>query len=108
MAAKKGKPKTVDPVIPIAPEGPVIPIVPEGKEVLKSVIRTAKPGTSQSEIFQRFAMIQRLNINLQNAGSISRSPSGDSLSGRTPDSGTRSLLEGFRSFTGGGLRKQGK
>ena len=33
---------------------------------------------------------------------------GDALSGRTPDSGTRSLLEGFRSFIGGGLRKHGR
>ena len=33
---------------------------------------------------------------------------GDALSGRTPDSGTRSLLEGLRSFMGGGLRKGAK
>ena len=33
---------------------------------------------------------------------------GDALSGRTPGSGTRSLLEGLRSFIGGGLRKHGR
>ena len=33
---------------------------------------------------------------------------GDALSGRTPDSGTRSLLEGLRSFMSGGLRKGAK
>lgn len=34
---------------------------------------------------------------------------GDVLSGRTPDGGTRSLLEGFRSFiAGGGLRSGGR
>jgi len=33
----------------------------------------------------------------------------DALSGRTPDSGTRSLLEGFRSFIrGGGLSRGSK
>jgi hypothetical protein len=32
----------------------------------------------------------------------------DSFSGRTPEGGTRSLLEGFRSFMGGGLRKHGR
>ena len=40
----------------------------------------------------------------------SYSPSrGDTLSGRTPEGGTRSLLEGFRSFIrGGGLRSGGR
>ena len=34
---------------------------------------------------------------------------GDALSGRTPDGGTRSLLEGFKSFIrGGGLRGSGR
>ena len=40
--------------------------------------------------------------------SLQSAARGDSLSGRTPDSGTRSLLEGLRSFMGGGLRKGGK
>ena len=41
--------------------------------------------------------------------SLQSAARGDSLSGRTPDGGTRSLLEGFKSFIrGGGLRGSGR
>jgi len=61
--------------------------------------RTAKAA-------QRYA--SDIAKNLQFGKNITLPIKGDALSGRTPDGGTRSLLEGFRAFIGGGLRKHGR
>ena len=54
------------------------------------------------------AYARALSGDPQFQSSLQSSVRGDSLSGRTVDSGTRSILEGLRSFMGGGLRKGAK
>ena len=62
--------------------------------------RTAKAA-------QRYATDIGKNLNI--GKNITLPIKGDVLSGRTPEGGTRSLLEGFRSFVrGGGLRSGGR
>ena len=68
-------------------------------------LREGLPKTAKAA--QRYATDIGKNLNI--GKNITLPIKGDVLSGRTPEGGTRSLLEGFRSFVrGGGLRSGGR
>ena len=70
------------------------------EERYNSASRTTKAA-------QRYATDIAKNLNI--GKSITLPIKGDALSGRTPEGGTRSVLEGFKSFIrGGGLRGSGR
>jgi len=61
---------------------------------------------SNAQQVEAFARAMSGDSNFQ--ASLQQPARGDALSGRTVESGTRSILEGLRSFMSGGLRKGAK
>jgi len=139
MAAKKtGKPKTTPPPTPINNPELVRQLrTYEMAKLQKSLMQQSLPKDStplgkaskadlQYASKERIRMEERYNAasrtakatqryatdigkNLNIGKNITLPIKGDALSGRTAEGGTRSVLEGFRSFIrGGGLRSGGK
>jgi hypothetical protein len=66
-----------------------------------------KNANRTTKAAQRYATDIGKNLNI--GKNITLPIKGDALSGRTPEGGTRSVLEGFKSFIrGGGLRSSGR
>ncbi len=138
MAKKTGKPKTTPPPRPIDDSELVRQLrAYEEARLTKMLTQQSLPKGSTplgkaSKADLQYASSERLRMeqryrnanreakmaqryatdiakNLQIGKNITLPIKGDVLSGRTPEGGTRSLLEGFRAFIrGGGLRSGGR
>jgi multidrug efflux pump subunit AcrA (membrane-fusion protein) len=129
MAAKKtGKPKTTNPLDPegskeykLEQKRAAAKLYSTSNQMYKTQpnvnynLEWAKAKAVVKQAEQAKLARQAQNTANQNAYNQAQrvaqtsSARGDALSGRTPEGGTRSLLEGFRSFIGGGgLNKHGR